>query len=483
VCSSDLLARAASRALASGGPERALLLASVVLSGGMLLFFGCVEYYPLMQAALLLYLVLAVRFLRGRGTLALPTAALLLAVLLHISAIAVVPSWLFLLGRGVPARRLFIRLFGVLLLAGAAAWGIFRYTEKFYGGSEAFLPLLDRGAHSYAFLSRHHAAFVGNEIFLLLGGALLLPLIRFIHQGTRDRSDEEARVGRFLGGTALLSLLYLLLVDPYLGSRDWDLMALPLFPCLLWLGHAFLGAREGTGEGTAALLAGAMFLHSFPWIAAQVDRDRAVAMTVSMTIRDPHYANPAARAPKAFGVLLAQAGYTGEAALFFEKAAEIREDAQNLFNLGTSRARSGDHAEAVRLLSRAIEREPRYAQAYVNLALSLLRLGEAERAEEALRAVLAFAPEYARAHRALGFALAEKRAYEEALASFRRAVEIEPSDAESWMRIGLLLSSAGSAGEAADALRRALAIDPGNAEAEDALRRIEGEEMNRVRAP
>jgi cytochrome c-type biogenesis protein CcmH/NrfG len=62
-------------------------------------------------------------------------------------------------------------------------------------------------------------------------------------------------------------------------------------------------------------------------------------------------------------------------------------------------------------------------------------------------------------------------------------VEIEPSDAESWMRIGLLLSSAGSAGEAADALRRALAIDPGNAEAEDALRRIEGEEMNRVRAP
>lgn len=479
-----LLARTASRALVSGGAERALLFASIVLSGGMLLFFGYVEYYPLMQAALLFYLVLTVRYLRGRGSLALPSAALLLAVLLHISAIAVVPSWLLLLGRGSPAGRRRFLMIGALLLAGAAVgWGIFRYTEKFYGGSEAFLPLFERGAHSYAFLSRHHAAFVGNEIFLLLGGALLLFFLRFMNQEVRARTEDEGRIGRFLGGAALLSLLHLLLVDPYLGSRDWDLMALPVFPCLLWLGHALLGARAGTGEGTAVLIAGAMFLHSFPWIAAQIDRDRAVAMTVAMTIRDPHYANPAARAPKAFGVLLSTAGYSDEAALFFERAASIREDAQNLFNLGTSRARRGDHAEAVRLLSRAIELEPRYAQVYVNLSHSLLRLGEAGRAEEVLRTVLLFAPEYAKAHRALGFVLAEKRLYEEALASFRRAVEIEPSDAESWIRIGILLSGAGSTGEAADALRRALALDPGNLEAKEALRRIEPEDLNRIPAP
>ncbi|RPJ47798.1 MAG: tetratricopeptide repeat protein [Candidatus Latescibacterota bacterium] len=456
-----LLARSIARALLPDGPSRALLFFSLVFSGGILLFFGYVEHYPPMQAAILLYLLLAVRHLRGRSSLLPPTVALALAILLHISSSILAPAWLLLALRGALSRRKKIAFVAAgALLAGAAGWGLLRYTSKFYGGLHAFLPLLDRGDHSYAILSAGHASFVANEILLLLGGALLLPLLLPLAE-KRVAADENRAIERFLAATSALALLGLLTIDPYLGCRDWDLMAVPLFPALLWIGTAVL-RRRAVSEGAAVLLAGTMFLHAYPWVAAQLDEGRAVEMTVAAAALDPHYENPTARAPKSLGVLLGEAGYADEALLFFEKAVRVREDAQNFFNVGTSLARRGDHAEAVRMLTRAVELEPGYAQAYLNLALSLVKLREIERAESALRELLSFAPDYAKAHRALGFVLADRGAYDEALLSFRQAVQLEPDDAESWLRIALLLSGEGRGEEAREAARRVLAIDPAN---------------------
>ncbi|MFH1681518.1 MAG: tetratricopeptide repeat protein [Candidatus Eisenbacteria bacterium] len=472
-----LLARAASRDLASGGPARALLFASIILSGGMLLFFGYVEHYSLMQAALLLYLVLAVRRLHGRGSLLAPTAALLAAVLLHASSIVIVPSWFLLLRPGAGGRRRALALLTPAVAAAAAAWGLLHYTERFYRGLDAFLPILEKGDHSYSLLSGSHAAFVANEAFLLFGGALLLPLLLLL-PGDREEREGERAVGSFLAVAAALSLLFLLFVDPRLGGRDWDLMALPLFPCLLWLGHAILGRCSQIDTRDALVLAALMLLHSFPWIAVQLDRDRAVAMTVATTINDPHYANPAARAPKSFGLLLAREGYHEQANLFFEKALGLRGDAQNYFNFGTNLARQGKYSEAASFLERAVLADPGYVPAYGNLAACYINLSDTSRAEEVVRRLLAVAPNEGKAYCYLGIIRAEKGEYEEAIRSFRISVDLDPGDDESWARLGVLLAGQGRTGEAKEALLRALEIDPESAEARAALEKIRGEEQD-----
>ena len=477
-----LLARAISRQLCDDRAAAAALFAAITGSGAMLLFFGYVEHYTLMQAALLLYLFLALRCLKGEGGLAPPTLALAMTVALHISSLALAPSWLLLLFRRGITRGKAVALLLLSAAIGAAGFlFLLRYTERYYSGFEALLPWIDKGDHSYTFLSGHHYAFLGNELFLLLGAALLLPLLRTAPLESETGSEEDAElhaassrsIDRFLAGTAFLGLVYLFFLDPFLGSRDWDLMALPAFPAILLLGRLSFRRGRSPSRSGAVLVAGLAFLHLFPFVASQTDRDRAVAMTVAMTAGDPHYANPAARAPKSFGVLLSRGGYPEEAALFFEKAAGLTEDAQNLFNLGTSRGKGGEYAEAARLLRRAIELEPYYEEAYINLAWALKNLEQSERAEAVLGELLRIAPRSADAWRSLGILLADGGRHEEATDALREATRCDPDDGEAWTRLGLLLARAGDEEEARETLHRALEIDPRNKRALSVLRAIE----------
>ncbi|RPJ47797.1 MAG: tetratricopeptide repeat protein [Candidatus Latescibacterota bacterium] len=472
-----LLARSLSREIAGRGAARAIVFASIVLSGGMLLFFGYVEYYPLMQAALLLYLFLAVRFLCGRGPLLLPTAALVLACLLHISAIVFAPTWLLLLGRGGFTRRKVVALLVPSLLLGAVgAWGIYRYTEEAYRGLRAFLPLFDKGIHAYTFFSKQHLLFVGNELLLILGGAVLIPLLASGgKKGAAARADDR-ETGRFLASAAACGLLPLLFVDPWIGPRDWDLMALPLYPLLVLFGHRLASRKTEPGAGRAFLFAGLCFLHTYPWVAAQQDRDRAVGMTVAMVVRDAHYANSTARAPKALGVLLSRAGYDDRATLLFEKAASNLANPQNLFNVGTSRAKQGDLPGAAAALEEAIRIAPGYHDAYSNLAWCCIQMNEPGRAEEVLDRLLEISPDHPRAHRFLGVARAQQGNFEGAIESFRSAIERDPGDGDAWARLGIAYRELGRRGEAMEALRRAIEINPGSEAAAEILAELEHEE-------
>ena len=94
--------------------------------------------------------------------------ALVAACALHVTAAALLPSWLLLPGRSVPPLRRLRWLLLLIIPACGAGFLLFRYSERFYGGLEAFVPLLSKGSHSYTLLSSHHFNFVGNEIFLLL---------------------------------------------------------------------------------------------------------------------------------------------------------------------------------------------------------------------------------------------------------------------------------------------------------------------------
>ncbi len=470
------LAARLSRLLLEGEAARAILFIVLAGSGGALFYMGYVEHYPLMQAALLAYLFLSIRHIRGEGSLGPPTVAIVAACAIHISAVVILPSWILLLSKGsLPPRDRLKWLLPILLPAVAGALLLFRYSERFYGGLEAFIPLLQKGSHSYAFTDIQHFSFVGNELLLLMGGALLLFCLN-LPRRPEPEECEDNRPGtmRFLAVTSFLGLLFLVTVDPRLGPRDWDLMALPLYPLILLVAMVTLSRRENPSSRVAGMIVAAVLLHTVPWLSANRSIDRAVGMTLDMVVHDPHYANPAARAPKSLGILLSRAGYHEEAGKLYELAAETKEDAQNYFNLGTNFARRGEYGKAVDYLFRAIEIEPSYLEAYTNLAGALVELDRQDEGEIALRELIRIAPDYYRGRTALADLLNSAGRTDEAIVQYESAIAIDSTSAGAWANLGVARIRAGDREGARAAFLRAQALDPDNRQLVEYLRRLEG---------
>ena len=468
------LAAHLARLIAPGTTGRAVVFTTIAASGGALFFFGYQEHYPLMHAALLAYLYFSIRHIRGENCLAAATAAIVAASLLHISALVLFPSWFLLLSRGTfPPLRRAKRLLLLLIPGAAAAFLLFRYSERFYGGLDAFVPLLRKGVHSYTLLSSHHFSFVTNELFLLMGGAFLLLLLNLPARIDDDDTNNPGSTGGlFLGVTSLCGVAFLFLVDPRLGPRDWDLMAIPLYPMLILAGFLCLSGRIDPPRSSAALVIAAVLLHTIPWVAANRERSGAVQMTLDMVIHDPHYANPEARAPKSLGVLLSRAGYHKEAGRLYELAVGTRTDAQNLFNLGTNFARQGEFESAVDHLVRALEIEPYYVEAYTNLAGALQELNRDDDAEKTLRELIRFDPENVRGQVMLGDLLNAQDRTDEAIRHYESALGVDSDNMGAWANLGVARAKGGDREGAGRAFRRALSLDPENARIREYLDRL-----------
>ncbi|MBN1825012.1 MAG: tetratricopeptide repeat protein [Candidatus Eisenbacteria bacterium] len=453
---------------------RVVVAASILLSGGIFFFFGHVENYTPMQAAALLFLWASIRFLRGRSGVAAPTAALVLAVLLHHTAAVFAPAWFVLLLTGPRLSRNVRVLLGAAAAAAATAGALLlRRAAGVYSDGSPFLPLLEKGSHSWTFLSPDHLSFLGNLLLLLLGGALLFPFLRLPRRSAAGKGGAERRIVLFLAVSSGGGLLFPLLTDPLLGARDWDLMALSLFPLLLFLAAFCLSGRRPLSTRATSLLVGAMLLHTVPWIAVNTGRDRAVRMTLAMVARDPHYANPELRAPTALAVLLNQAGYAEEAEVYLQRSLKLKSRAVDYVNLGKSRGGSGDMEGAIAFFLRALESDSTYADAWLNLAVARVRSGDSAGAERDLRRLLRIEPDHLPGWMMLGNLLGEQGRIDETEAVFERCVELDDGDASSWEKLGILRARAGKRGPAMEAFRRAIRLDPKREQARSLLAELE----------
>jgi predicted O-linked N-acetylglucosamine transferase (SPINDLY family) len=147
-------------------------------------------------------------------------------------------------------------------------------------------------------------------------------------------------------------------------------------------------------------------------------------------------------------------------------------DARQHFTLGRAHKAAGDLDAAVAAYRRAIELDPRYAEAQVSLGIALKAQGQLEAAIACYRRAIALAPGLAVAHANLGAALAlqVERASPHGgadlppgaalIAAQRRAVALDPADAELQRNLGAVLLGAGRHLEAAQAFNAALTLDP-----------------------
>jgi len=269
--------------LVEGTLPRLFALCSILLSGTALMYFGYVEFYPLLWAALFAFLAASLRTLdTGRG-LWLVILSFLAAVAIHVQALVLLPAaalpivWSF---RGRILRRVAWGLYA-LLGATALAVVIWLYAARL-DLRLLLLPLFGGRppAEDYSVFSAIHLIDLINLALLIFPGLLAILAVRL-----PGRNAEPARQrGAFLRIAAAFSLVFLLLYGAAITmARDWDIMALGLLaPILLLLSRLPRGDRNALTARTVAAYALVCALGAGSYVAANLREDSATTRFESL---------------------------------------------------------------------------------------------------------------------------------------------------------------------------------------------------------
>jgi len=130
-------------------------------------------------------------------------------------------------------------------------------------------------------------------------------------------------------------------------------------------------------------------------------------------------------------------------------------------------------AGAVQMFQAAVDRDPRFAQAYAGLAttnvmLYFIHLDRSQerlaRAKEAAERAVELRPDLTETHIALGwYSYQALLDYTRSLDEFAAALEIQPNNSEALFGIGTVVRRQGRWADSADTIAKALELDPNNA--------------------
>jgi serine/threonine-protein kinase len=126
--------------------------------------------------------------------------------------------------------------------------------------------------------------------------------------------------------------------------------------------------------------------------------------------------------------------------------------------------RTGDpdeNAQAVALLTHAVQLDPAFREAYLALTLVYVHEGQhLDAAEKAAAHALALDPNNPDAHRMMAYVMAQKGEMDQAIAQAQQSVRLQPGAAALWNGLGNVYSWAARLDDAETAYRRAIALDP-----------------------
>jgi tetratricopeptide (TPR) repeat protein len=215
---------------------RFLALTTIFFSGALLLFFGYIEFYPIVWAAVSIFLNLAIRYLENGQNFWVVILAYIICFLMHLQTLYLLPGVAFLIilkAKSKSWRRIFLYLSGLGTIGGVAFLIWLQSTRIEF--QVLLLPLFKgrSPAADYAVFSFIHLADILNLIFLVFPCVLALIAIWILYG--KKKFDEN--VSRFLALISAGSLLFLVLFGAAITmGRDWDIMSLSLLaPALLIL--------------------------------------------------------------------------------------------------------------------------------------------------------------------------------------------------------------------------------------------------------
>ncbi|MFQ5600360.1 MAG: tetratricopeptide repeat protein [Candidatus Krumholzibacteriia bacterium] len=419
----------ASRAAVHDARITALLVCLTLLfQGYALLFYGYLENYAFHTLFVALYLLCSLQYLRGRIPLVVPILVLLLDLGLHLSAVGLLPSLVFLCGWGVANTRTRNAAVRDLALGVAAVfllnWGLSSMSPEYslWVGVRGIVKTgtSDQGGGSgitYLLSGRHHRDFF-NEQYLIgpLAAFLLVPALVFtwLKKGTPTASVA------FLGLAALSFLgSSWTAPEPALGyARDWDLFA-PTGVVFAAAGLYLLVQQVATSQQRIRLLLFAAlvsFLHLSSWVLVSHSEPRSMAR---------------------FALLPLGLG-------------------RNQVVIGNWHMRHGRIAEAEEWFLKALEVNPYNNNAYALLGIVYAKTERMHQAAEVYRKAVRMRPDKPNYRQNLIAALTAEKRYEETLPHHEFLCDAQPDDIERWLAYVRALRILGRHEEAKAVLRRAL---------------------------
>jgi serine/threonine protein kinase/Flp pilus assembly protein TadD len=151
-----------------------------------------------------------------------------------------------------------------------------------------------------------------------------------------------------------------------------------------------------------------------------------------------------------------------EALPYCQKAAELGDRAVYV-TLGRIHELTGKHDLAVQEFQRALEFDPRDAEALGGLAASYETAGRIEDAEAAFKKATAIRPDYWDGFDALALFYDRQGRYADAIAQLQRAIELTPDNAQVYLNLGAVYSDTGDVQlfpKAEQALKKSIELTP-----------------------
>ena len=133
--------------------------------------------------------------------------------------------------------------------------------------------------------------------------------------------------------------------------------------------------------------------------------------------------------------------------------------------LGATLNQAGKFQESLIPNQKAVDLDPKDAEARIILGSTLQQLGRFEQAEATYKKAIALKPDFAAAHYCLGTMLQEHGRLSDAEASYKNAIALNPNFLEAYINLGIALRNSGRSEEAEPIYRRAIALRPDMPEA------------------
>ena len=416
-----------------------LIFSGMLTLGIVQLFFGYVESYPPLIAAVMLYILFAVEHLEGSRSALWPSIAFLLCVLMHLSAFALAPSLVYLYYQwwrksrkkkrfrphAAVAAGLISGAAILLLIAGLRSESIFSSTSI---SALPFIPFVPDSSRffSYSLFSYWHLIDLLNLVLLVSPFCLPLCLILL------GKGKSVSRIERFFLAASVFPLAAMALFNPELGFPvDWDVFSYSLIPPTL-LGLMLLKEVAGGDKDllryAATVITAVGLVHTVPWVLIQSDTGRSIKRHEHLLAAGAMHSNHA----KSFA-------HDGLAVIFREKRQLV---------------------PAVRHYIKAIEATPEYSRLWVSLAATYYRHKQLDKALLTMKKAYEKLPESAEVNYTLASYLSIKGNKTDASHHYQEAVRIQPDNFMAWYNLGTILLQSNENEEAVGYFEKAIEIKP-----------------------
>jgi len=416
-----------------GKENQEKVLASVILvsMGSIQLFFGYVESYTLVYVGIMAYFLFSLWFLEGRCSLIFPSLTLLFSICLHLSAVYLLPSLIYLhLANSQKKKMQFsfkkiLNVVFILLLVGVGFVILISKNPNPTRVSNYLIPLAGKENDPYSLFSSAHLADMINEQLLLSPiGMVLWAVVIFC----AIKINFKERVVTFFMIVTLFSFMFAFLMDPKLGyARDWDLFS------STGLGYTLLGIyllfsyfREAKIKKVNYIimtLASTALFSTLPWVYVNAQQDKAVERFKALMDMD---VQRSAYGHEILALYCRDKGLLNEEVEEWKKALSVLEIERYAGNLGMSCMKLRRYQEAIAAFKKAVQLNPNSAESYNNLGISFYYLGQYEEARKHYQMSIKVDSNYFRAYSNLGILLGEMGHYQESLEILESAIQINP---------------------------------------------------------